>query len=123
MVPVVTRHGVRSPYRPASLPDGRPALRKRVEPHRELTTPPGVAVDEAVLDAVERSGQVGIIVERVRTRQTLWAPLHRWRSGIPVRRGFGPQRALRWCDLEPPSESGGHPGKPQQVPLFAEVAL
>jgi hypothetical protein len=101
VVPVVTRHGVRSPYHPASLPDGRPALRKRVEPHHELTTPPGVAVDEVVLDAAEHDHRAGIVVERVRTRELFWAPLSRWRRGVPVRRGFGPQRALRWTDLEP----------------------
>jgi|SRR3990172_2686766 len=116
MVPVLTRRGLRSPYRRSSLPDGRPVLRKRVEAHHELTTPPGVAVDETVLDAAEREG-VGIVVDRVRDGQTYYAPLHRWRRGIPVNRGFGPQRALRWSDLEPLPGAGG------QVPLFAATGV
>lgn len=116
MVPVLTRRGLRSPYRRDSLPDGRAVLRKRVGPHHELTTPPGVAVDEPVLDEAEREGFVGIITHRVRTGEELWAPLSRWRRGIPVTRGFGPQRALRWCDLEP------LPGADGQLSLFPEVA-
>src|SRR3972149_9030759 len=112
MVPVLTRRGVRSPYRPGYLPDGRPTLRKRVEPHHELTTPPGVAVDELVLGDAERRGFAGVVVFRVRTEEELWAPLSRWRRGIPVKRGFGPQRALRWCDLEP------LPGADGQLSLF-----
>ncbi len=112
MVPVITRRGVRSPYRRGTLPDGRPVLRKRVEPHHELTTPAGVAVDEAVLGDAEREGRVGVVVFRVRTEEELWAPLPRWRHGIPVNRGFGPQRGLRWGDLEP------LPGAEGQLSLF-----
>lgn len=114
MVPVLTRHGLRSPYRRDSLPDGRPILFKRVEPHHELTTPPGVAVDELVLDDAGRRGFAGIVVYRIRTGESLWAPLPRWRRGIPVRRGFGTQRGLRWSDLEPLPG-----GRGEQLPLFA----
>lgn len=101
MVSVLTRHGTSSPYRRDFLPDGREVVRKNVKPHHELTTPPGVAVDETVIQAAEASGCAGIAIHRARTGQTLWAPMARWRRGIPVSRGFGPQRALRWEDLEP----------------------
>ncbi len=107
MVPVVTRRGVRSPYRPGVLPNGRPVLRKRVLRRHELTTPPGVAVDEVVLADAERQGFTGVVVHRVRTEEDLWAPLSRWQRGIPVNRGFGPQRALRWADLDPVPGAGG----------------
>lgn len=115
MVSVLTRRGIRSPYKERTLPDGRRVFWKVVRPEHELTTPPGVAVDEAVLDAAEREGRAGIVVERARTGQVLWAPLSRWRRGIPVRRGFGAQRALRWADLEPLSGGGG------QIALFEGV--
>jgi hypothetical protein len=117
MVSVLTRHGISSPYRRDFLPDGREVVRKNVKPHHELTTPPGVAVDETVIQAAEVSGCAGIAIHRARTGQTLWAPMARWQRGIPISRGFGPQRALRWCDLEPL-----HGGRSQQVPLFATVA-
>lgn len=116
MISVLTRRGLRSPYRESSLPDGRRVLRKRVEPHHELTTPAGVAADVTVLDAAERAAISGLVVDRVRTGQTLWAPLQRWRRGIPISRGFGPQRALRWSDLEPLPGAGG------QTSLFGPVA-
>ena len=45
-------------------------------------------------------GFIGIVVERADTGEVLWAPLARWRTGIPIRRGFGPQRALLWSDLK-----------------------
>ncbi len=112
MVPVLTRHGLRSPYRRVSLPDGRTVLRKRVEPHHELTTPPGVAVDEAVLDDAEQQGDWGIVIERARTDDILCASIGRWRRGFPICRGFGSQRGLRWQDLEPVSP------RSSQLPLF-----
>jgi hypothetical protein len=97
---VLTRRGLRSPYRDDHLPDGRPVLRKRVEPAQELRTPPGVAVDEAVLDNAERDGKAGIVIDRVGTGETLWAPIPRWQRGLKVRRGFGPQRGLLWGQLD-----------------------
>jgi hypothetical protein len=131
MISVLTRRGLRSPYRRDFLPDGRPILRKRVGPQHELLKPPGVAVDEPVLDDAERQGFVGIAVHRTRTGEELWALLERWRKGILIRRGFGPQRALRWSDLEPlPVRLGpvrpGEQAAPQakaagQVDLFTGV--
>ncbi len=98
---VLTPRGAFSPYRRTFLPDGRPALRKRCEPHHELTSPTGVAVDVVVLSEAEHLGCAGIVVERVRTQQLVWAPLSLWLRGIPVNRGYGSQRALRWSQLEP----------------------
>jgi hypothetical protein len=76
-----------------------------------------VAVDESVLDEAGHSGLAGIVIERARTGQLLWAPLPRWRHGIRVFRGFGSQRALRWSDLEPLPGEGG------QVTLFAALGV
>jgi repressor of nif and glnA expression len=90
-------------------------LRKTVEPAHELITPPGVAVDESVLREAEQDGIAGIVVERVRTDEVLWAPLSRWWRGVRINRGFGPQRALRWDDLEP------LPTCQSQVALFPEL--
>ncbi|MDR7418943.1 MAG: hypothetical protein QN178_08525 [Armatimonadota bacterium] len=87
-------------------------MRKTVEPEHELITPPGVAVNESVLREAEQDGVAGIVVERVRTGEVLWAPLSRWWRGVHINRGFGPQRALRWEDLEPLPED-----RPQ-LPLF-----
>lgn len=98
---VSTPRGVLRPYRRALLPDGRSVLRKRVGPEHELRVPPGVAVDEAVLDEAERAGLAGVVIERVSTGAVVWAPLKRWKSGLPIRRGFGPQRALLWTHLAP----------------------
>lgn len=118
MVSVLTRRGLRSPYRERILPDSRRVYEKRVKPEHEVITPPGVAVDESVLDDAEGRGLAGIVVLRVRTREELWAPLSRWRRGIPIRRGFGPQRALLWHQLEPLPGSDGA----AQLALFAEAA-
>lgn len=113
---VLTRRGLRSPYRRDFLPDGRPVQRKRVEPEHELITPPGIAVDEAVLRDAERAGDAGIVVERVRTGELLWAPLPRWWRGLRINRRFGPQRALLWEDVEP------LPADQSQLALFPEMA-
>lgn len=107
MVTVLTRRGLRSPYRERTLPDGRRVYWKRVEPEHEVITPPGVAVDEPVLDEAERRGLAGVGLLRVRTGEDLWAPLSRWRHGMPIRRGFGPQRALLWSQLGPLSGADG----------------
>jgi hypothetical protein len=119
MVSVLTRRGLRSPYRERTLPDGRRVYWKVVRPEHEVTTPAGCAVDEPVLDAAERRGLAGVGLLRARTNEELWAPLSRWRRGIPLRRGFGPQRELLWRQLEPlpgGSKDGG------QLPLLFEVA-
>lgn len=120
MVTVLTRRGLCSPYRERTLPDGRRVLYKVVRPEYELTTPPGVAVDEAALDFADGAGFAGVGVLRVRTSEELWAPLARWRRGIPVRRGFGPQRALLWRDLDP---LGARPqaNHSAQLALFGET--
>jgi hypothetical protein len=106
-----------------ALPDGRPVLRKRVALNHELRTPPGVAVDEQVIEAAEREGAAGIVVERM-SGETLWAPLCRWQKGIPIRRGFGPQRALLWRQLEAlpgcRQASATTTHRQQQLDLFAE---
>jgi hypothetical protein len=99
-VAVSTPRGALRPYRRALLPDGRLAFRKRAEPFHELRWPPGIAVDEDVLAAAERAGVSGIVIERVATGEVLFAPVARWRTGVPVRRGYGAQRALRWSQLE-----------------------
>lgn len=112
-VSVLTRRGLRSPYRERTLPDGRRVYFKRVAPAHELTTPPGVAVDEAVLEEAGRRGLAGIWVFRERTRENLWAPGARWQTGVRVRRGYGDQRALLWQRLDPlPRENAA------QLPLF-----
>jgi hypothetical protein len=100
-VAVETPRGSLRPYRTALLPDGRLVFRKRAEPEHELRVPRGVAVDEEVLAAAERCGAAGIVIERVATTEVLFAPLSRWRTGLPIRRGYGAQRALRWSQLEP----------------------
>lgn len=117
MVSVLTRHGYFSPYRRDSLPDGRSVLRKVVEPHHELITPPGVAVSLSVLEEAEEIGCAGIVVRRVKTGETLWAAVDRWRRGIPISRGYGPQRALKWSELSP---VGGDSG---QLELFPREGL
>lgn len=116
MATVITPRGVFSPYRERTLPDGRVVYWKKVTPEQELSTPPGCAVDESVLADAAGRGFAGIRVLRVRTDEEVWAPLSRWRNGIPIRRGFGPQRALLWHQLEPLSGDDG-----RQLPLF-EVA-
>lgn len=103
-VSVSTPRGTLRPYRVCCLPDGRLVLRKRIEPKHELRTPPGVAVDEAALDAAQRDGLAGVVVERVSTAAVLWAPLSRWKAGLRIQRGFGPQRVLLWHQLVPVSE-------------------
>jgi hypothetical protein len=112
MVSVLTRRGLRSPYQERNLPDGRRVFWKCVKPEHEVITPPGVAVVERVLDEGERRGFAGVVVLRVRTGEELWSPLSRWRRGIPLRRGFGPQRELVWNQLE------SLPGADQQISLF-----
>lgn len=115
MVTVITPRGACSPYRERPLPDGRRVYWKAVRPEHELITPPGVAVDESVLEEAERRGLAGIVVRRERTGEELWAHLARWWSGIPVRRRFGPQRGLLWNQLKP------LPGADGQLPLFEDV--
>jgi hypothetical protein len=116
MVSVLTRRGLYCPYSERTLSDGRRLSWKAVRPEHELTTPPGVAVDEAQLAEDERLGRVGVGITRIRTGQQLWASIARWRRGIPVNRGFGPQRALLWHQLDP------LPGADGQLGLFDEVA-
>jgi hypothetical protein len=72
-------------------------------------------VDEEVLRDAERSGDAGIVVERVRTGEVLWAPLSRWWRGARINRRFGWQRALRWEDLSPPSD------ELPQLSLFSDM--
>src|SRR3990170_6930599 len=110
MVSVLTRRGFRSPYSERTLFDGRRLSWKTVRPEHELTIPPGVAVDEAQLVEDERLGHVGIGITRIRTGQELWASIARWRRGIPVNRGFGPQRALLWHQLDQLPGAGGQLG-------------
>lgn len=117
MATVITPRGVSSPYRERTLPGGHRVFWKVVRPQHEVIMPAGCAVDEPVLDDAERRGLAGVGLFRVRTNEELWAPLSRWRRGIPLRRGFGPQRELLWSQLEPlPGSDGG------QLALFADTA-
>lgn len=124
-VAVSTPRGALRPYRLTLLADGRPALRKTVKPRHELTTPPGAAVDESVLLYAEKLGFAGVVIERLSTGQVLWAPLSLWKSGFPVRRGFGPQRGLLWDQLKPlsfrPEQASSAQGPAAQQQLLLSV--
>jgi hypothetical protein len=117
-VAVSTPRGAPRPYRLALLPDGQRVLRKRVAQRHELLVPSGVAVDEDVIAAAERAGVAGIVIERVATGEVLFAPLARWRTGVPVRRGYGAQRALLWSQLEPVRAHPQPPAVAQTSPFI-----
>jgi hypothetical protein len=63
---------------------------------------------------------VGIVIERTATHEILWAPISRWQKGIPVRRGYGPQRALLWRELKPLPAPAAPTPREQQLDLFAD---
>ena len=115
MVSVLSSRGLRYPYSERTLSDGRRLSWKTVRPQQELTTPAGVAVDESQLAEDELLGRAGVGLTRIRTGEQLWASIARWRRGIPVNRGFGPQRALLWHQLDT------FPGTSGQLDLFGEV--
>src|SRR3990172_339612 len=115
---VISKHGTQRPYRDYRLPDGRFVLWKRVAPQHELRCPSGVACDERVLLDARRGGDAGGAVYRERTGEVLWAVLDAWERGRGISRGYGPQRALRWRDLQPVFGTA-----PPDSPRVEQVAL
>ena len=117
MVTVKTPRGSFRPYRSENL-CGKRLLVKTVQPNQELQAPRGIAVDEPVLEWAGSQGFDGIAIRRARDGKVLWAPLSRWSSGIPIRRGFGPQRALVWKRLDPLTDQETPTSNGEQTDLF-----
>jgi len=117
MVSVQTPRGSVHPYHAQTL-RGKRLLVKTVRPRQELQVPAGVAVDESVLEWAASEGFEGIAVRRELTGELVWALVSHWARGIPIRRGFGPQRALLWSQLLPLSEHGTQAPTAEQTGLF-----